>query len=98
VTEGGSLDAGAFTRSMRAVRDRCGAKPAVCDRCLEVCEVDGDELVCPSCGGRWAISMLAPCPRTATARVIDEDGAEDHLCASHAAVWRRLVTRSNPSH
>jgi hypothetical protein len=80
----------AFTRAARTERRFCAAQPAFCDRCVEVLEAVDDELVCNTCGGRWPADSLTPCPRVATSRVIDEDGTEDRLCASHAAVWRRL--------
>lgn len=88
-----ALDADAFTRSARTVRELCGASPAVCAACLLVLEVDADanELICRDCGGRWPADSLTPCPRPATARVRDEEGHEDRLCAAHATVWRRLV-------
>jgi hypothetical protein len=88
-----ALDADAFTRSARTVRELCGASPAVCAACLLVLEVDADanELICRDCGGRWPADSLTPCPRPATARVRDEEGHEDRLCAAHATIWRRLV-------
>jgi hypothetical protein len=88
------LDVDAFTREARTERRFCAATPAVCDRCVEVLEALDEELVCRSCGGRWPLDSLSPCPRAATAIVRGEDGAEDRLCASHAVVWRRLVTRA----
>lgn len=89
------IGADAFTRATRTERRRCGAKPAVCNACVEVLEVVDEELVCKGCGSRWAVAALSPCPRLATARVIDEDGSHDQLCASHAAVWRRVVAHAH---
>jgi hypothetical protein len=88
------LDADAFTRQTRTVRERCGAQPACCERCLVVCEIDGDELVCPECRRRWLFDDMNPCPRPATCIVRDEDGASDALCAVHSVLWRRLITRT----
>jgi hypothetical protein len=87
------LSEAAFTRATRTVRTRCEAIPAVCADCTEVLEADGDELACRSCDRRWAADELTPCPRPAIAHVVDEDGHQDVLCASHAALWRRLAAR-----
>jgi hypothetical protein len=86
-----SLEAAAFTRATRTERERCGARPAVCDRCIGVLEADDEQLVCPSCRRRFRVEDLVPCPREATACVTDADGAEDRLCASHAVLWHRLA-------
>lgn len=86
------VEIGGLARGQRTVRTFCGARPAVCNWCVEILEADREgELVCPRCGRRSRADAQIPCPRAATVTITDEDGCEDRFCDAHEQLWRRLA-------